>query len=163
MRYVDYEKWWKLISLREIPYLSTPWKVAIEMLKLAEAKKGDVVIDLGAGDGVILIVANKVFGCKAIGYEINPALIKIAKENAKKEGAKIKIYKKDLFTADLKEADIITLYLTPKALALLRHKLEKVREKARIVTHDYEIPGWRPKKQKKVETGKEHTHLIFLY
>jgi len=117
------------------------------MLEIAQAGPDDVVYDLGCGDARILITAVKEFGVKkAVGYEANKVFYEMALSQVEYHNLKhrIKLIQDDLFNADLSEATIITLYLTSYTIGQLKPKLEKeVRVGARIVSHDFEIVGWR--------------------
>jgi SAM-dependent methyltransferase len=144
------------------PYVSSSPEIVRQMLEIAEVGPDDLVYDLGCGDGRILIAAVKDFKAKkAVGYEIREdiyeiALAEIAKQNLQD---KIKLIKGDFFKADISRATVITLYLTTGANEALRPKLEKeARLGARIVSHNYEIPGWQPSHVKKFMG-----HTIYLY
>lgn len=132
------------------------------MLKLAKVRPGDLVYDLGCGDARILIAAVKDFKARgAVGYEIaedvyTTALRAIEKVNLQD---RIKVVHGNLFNADISKATVITLYLTGWANERLKEKLEKeARSGARIVSHDFEVPEWRPSVRE--EFG---THTIYLY
>ncbi len=132
------------------------------MLEVARATKEDVLVDLGCGDGRILSTAVKDFGVKsATGYEIREDLFKTASGEVEKLNLtnKIRIYNRDLFQADLKDATLITLYLTTYANERLKPKLRaEARAGSRIVSHDFMINGWKPSKK---ENYNEHT--IYVY
>lgn len=132
------------------------------MLEVAKAGKEDVLVDLGCGDGRILATAVKDFGVRsASGYEIREDLFKTASGEVEKLNLtnKIHIYNRDLFQADLKDATLITLYLTTYANERLKPKLRaEARPGSRIVSHDFMINGWKPSKK---ENYNEHT--IYVY
>ncbi len=132
------------------------------MLEVAKASKEDVLVDLGCGDGRILATAVKDFGVRsAAGYEIREDLFKTASGEVEKLNLtnKIHVYNRDLFQADLKDATLITLYLTTYANERLKPKLRaEARPGARIVSHDFMINGWKPSKK---ENYNEHT--IYVY
>ncbi len=147
------------------PYAKTPRKVAIEMLKLAKVTSNDVVYDLGCGDGEIVIVAAKFFGCKAIGVEIREDLIEKARKRILEENVadKVNIIHGDLFTVNLSEATVITLYLLTKVHELLKSKFKReLKNGTRIVTHMGHIPGWEPIEVKTVNVN-DYPHFIYLY
>ena len=134
-------------------YVPTPQRVVDEMLKLAGVQKGDVVYDLGCGDGRIVISAAKL-GARGVGVDIDPQRIKEANQNAQAAGVtdRVRFRQQDLFETDLKDATVVTLYLLPARLAKLRPKLWKeLKPGTRIVSHDFELGDWAP--QKKVEVG----------
>lgn len=148
------------------PYAQTPEDVIREMLKLAKVKPSELLVDLGCGDGYVLIIAASEFKCRCIGYEIDNALVNLAYTRIKELGLenKVKIIHNDLFNADLSDVDVVFLYLTPRMLDSLKWKLEKELKKgARVVSHDYPIEGWRPKVVKELKKSRLHTHTIFLY
>jgi SAM-dependent methyltransferase len=136
----------------EVPYVPTPPEIVEAMLKLGEIKNGDFVIDLGCGDGRIVVMAAEKFGARGIGYDINPERIKEANENAEKAKVvnKVKFIEKNLFDADIHEATLVTLYLLPDVNMRLRPKLWKdLKPGTRVVSHSFDMGDWKP--EKKVE------------
>jgi ubiquinone/menaquinone biosynthesis C-methylase UbiE len=126
----------------DVPYVPTSQEVVDEMLKLAGVKQTDTVYDLGCGDGRIVITAAQKFGAKGVGVDINPERIQEATENAKKAGVtgKVKFVEGDLFTADIHDASVVTLYLLPSVNLKLRPKLLKdLRPGTRIVSHSFDM------------------------
>jgi ribosomal protein L11 methylase PrmA len=122
------------------------------MLRLANVRKGDVLYDLGSGDGRIPVTAAKRFGIRAVGIDIDPQRIKEANENAKKNGvARLVTFRnEDLFKTDFKDATVVTLYLLPELNVKLRPRLLKeLRPGTRIVSHQFDMGDWKP--EKKVE------------
>jgi ribosomal protein L11 methylase PrmA len=119
-----------------------------KMLELAEVKKSDVVYDLGCGDGRIPVTAAKKYGCKSWGFDVDPERIKDSLANVKKNGVEdlVTIEKKDIFTLDLSKANVITLYLLPSLNVKLIPQLEKLKDGSRIVSHDFDMRGVKPKK-----------------
>src|SRR6478735_12369183 len=99
----------------DVPYVPTPQSVVDEMLSLANVKKGDVLYDLGSGDGRIPVTAAKRFGVRAVGIDIDPQRIAEANENARRNGVTglVEFRQQDLFKADIREATVVTLYLLP--------------------------------------------------
>lgn len=129
------------------PYLATPQKVVDVMLKAAAVKAGDTVVDLGSGDGRIVITAVKKFNArKGVGIEINPNLVKLAKDNAAKAGVadRVEFRNDDLFAYDLGSATVITIYLLPEVNLKLRPKLLALKPGTRIVTHEFNMGDWKP-------------------
>ena len=131
------------------------------MLELAEVKETDIVFDLGSGDGRIVIAAAEQFGCKATGYEIDRELVKLSREKAEKAGAAdlVTIEQADIFDVDLRQADVIVVFLLPKQLEQLIPQLKKLRPGVRIVSHQFKIPGIEPDrtiKRESAESGNDH-------
>ena len=143
-------------QLREpdVPYVPTPENVVMEMLKLGGVKKGDVLFDLGCGDGRIVITAAQKFGARGVGIDINPERIKEANENARKAGVgdRVEFRLQDLFEADISKATVVTLYLLPDINLKLRPKLMKdLRAGTRIVSHSFDMGDWKPEKDVQIE------------
>src|SRR5688500_5374147 len=109
----------------DVPYVPTTEPAVEAMLKLASVKKGDVLYDLGCGDGRIVIAAAKKFGVRGVGIDINPVRINEAKENARKAGVEnlVRFIEQDLFEANIREATVVTLFLLPNINLKLRPKL----------------------------------------
>jgi SAM-dependent methyltransferase len=127
------------------PYVVSPEEVVDRMLRLAEPKKGEFLIDLGSGDGRIVIEAAKRFGARGLGVDIDPRLVELARENARSAGveALARFEKQDLFETNLRGADIVTAYLLPEVnLKIMPRLLEQLRPGARVVTHDYDMGPW---------------------
>lgn len=139
------------------------------MLRLAELKPGEVLFDLGAGDGRTVIMAAKTFGARGVGVELREDLAKKAMSTIQENqlGDRVTIVNGDMFGVNLTSADVVFLYLTTSANEKIRPKLEQELKKGvRVVSHDYEIIGWRPQK---VENFCENpqlgypSHTIYLY
>jgi len=131
------------------PYVATPMPVVRQMIILAELKPGENFYDLGAGDGRTVIMAAKDFGAKAVGVELREDLTKRTLNSIYELGLerKVEILQKDIFNVDLSPADVVFLYLTTSANDKIKPKLEsELRPGTRIVSHDYEILGWKPSK-----------------
>jgi outer membrane protein assembly factor BamB/precorrin-6B methylase 2 len=147
-------------------YVPTPQDVVEKMLELAAVKKTETLVDLGCGDGRIVVTAARKYGCKAIGYDIDPECVKMAKENVKKHalGERVTIERKDFFTVDLSKVDVVALYLPPKVLARLLPRLDRLPAGARIVSHAFALPGIAAKRTITV-TAKEDglERKVFLY
>jgi predicted O-methyltransferase YrrM len=129
------------------PYVSSPLPVVRQMLVLSELTKGETFFDLGAGDGRSVIMAAQEFGAKATGIELREDLVKRALTTIAELGIqdKAQILQADFFNIDLRTADVVFLYLTTSANEKIKPKLEsELKPGARIVSHDYEIIGWKP-------------------
>ena len=130
----------------DIHYVPTSNAVIDAMFKLAAPTAEDIVYDLGSGDGRIVIAAARRFGCKAVGVEIDPALVKKATENARKAGVadKVRFVQEDLFKADLSDATVVALYLSPTTNLRLRSKLQKeLRPGTRVVSNRFDMGDWK--------------------
>jgi len=133
----------------DVIYVPTPHEVVDDMLRLANVHKGDVLYDLGSGDGRIAIAAAKKFGIKAVGIDIDPQRIREANENAKKAGVTdlVEFRQEDLFKTDIKEATVVTLYLLPDLNVKLRPRLwEELKPGTRIISHQFDMGTWKPEK-----------------
>lgn len=136
---------------KDVPYVPTPTEVVEAMLKLGNVRPGEVHYDLGCGDGRIVVMAVEKFGvARGTGYDIDPERIKEANENARKAGVsdKSKFILGNLFEADFRDADIVTLYLLPEVNLKLRPKLLKdLKVGSRIVSHQFDMGDWQPDKK----------------
>jgi 2-polyprenyl-3-methyl-5-hydroxy-6-metoxy-1,4-benzoquinol methylase len=133
----------------DVIFVPTPQDVVDEMLRIAGVKKGDVLYDLGSGDGRIPVTAAKKFGVRAVGIDIDPERIKEANENARRNGVTdlVKFRQEDLFKADFREATVVTLYLLPDLNERLRPRLwAELKPGTRIVSHQFEMGKWQPEK-----------------
>jgi tRNA G37 N-methylase Trm5 len=145
----------------DVIYVPTPQPVVDRMLELAEVKKGDVVYDLGCGDGRIVVTAAKKYGVKATGFDIDPQRITESNANVKENKVEdlVTIKQQDIFTLDLSEASVVTLYLLPDLNVKLMPQLAKMKPGSRIVSHDFDMRGAKPvvKETVKDATGGSHT------
>ena len=143
----------------DVPYMPTHEKVVAEMLKVAKVGKDDVLYDLGSGDGRIVITAAKEFGTRGVGVDIDPDLIREARQNAVKAGVadKVKFFQQDLFETDIREATVVTLYLWPEINLRLRPKLlSDLRPGTRVVSHNHDMGDWKPLKTVRVRVPHEY-------
>jgi hypothetical protein len=128
------------------PYVPTPWVIVDEIMKLAEIGPDDFVIDLGSGDGRLVITAATRYGARGgFGVDIDESLVKLANENAAKEGVggRVRFLTRDLFATSVSDATVVTLYLLPTSVPKLESKLlAELRPGARVVSHDYPFPNW---------------------
>jgi predicted RNA methylase len=139
--------------------------VVRKMLELAELKPGEVLFDLGCGDGRIVLVAGKDFGSRAVGVDLNAMLINQARNEAEKLGLGkvVRFIDGDMFDVDLSSADVVTMYLLTSANEKVRPKLEsELRIGARVVTHDFPIINWRCRSRLNFE-GESGKHVLYLY
>ena len=154
------------------PYVPSPQSVVADMLKLADIGPKDFIIDLGSGDGRIVLTAAKVFGASGFGVEIKDELVKLSNEAAKKEGVaeRVKFIKADLFKTDISRATVLTMYLLPNTVNMLKDKLlTELKPGTKVLSHDYPLAGWLPEKyvqwdlEDKVQISGVTTTLIYLY
>ena len=134
----------------DVIYVPTPHEVVDDMLRLANVRKGDILYDLGSGDGRIAIAAAKKYGIKAIGIDIDPERIREATENARKAGVTdlVQFRQEDLFKADFREATVVTLYLLPDLNVKLRPRLwDELKPGTRVVSHQFDMGTWKPEKR----------------
>ena len=154
----------KRIRKPDVIYYPTPPETVAEMLRLANIKNGDVLYDLGSGDGRIPIAAAKQFGIRAVGIEIDPKLITEAESIARKEGVDqlVRFRNEDMFRIDVREANVVTLYLSEKLNVLLRPKLlRELRPGSRIISHDFRMGDWKPEQTVRVPWGKLYRTVYF--
>ena len=150
----------------DVVYVPTPQDVVERMLEMADVKKTDVLYDLGCGDGRIVVTAAKKYGCKATGFDVDPERIKESLENVKKNKVEklVAIKEKDIFTLDLTEANVITLYLLPHLNVKLIPQLEKLKPGSRIVSHDFRMKGIKPDKVVNFKSEEDDDdHKIYLW
>ena len=155
-----------LESKKIVPYVPTPQDVVERMLDIAGVKKGDVVYDLGCGDGRIVVTAAKKYGVKAIGFEIDPERIKESHENIQKAGVEklVEIRQQDILTVDLSGATVLTMYLLPDVNLRLRPAIQKqMKPGSRIVSHDFDMGDWKPERTERVKDSSGWDHTIYLW
>lgn len=144
----------------DVIFVPTPQEVVEDMLRLANVRKGDILYDLGSGDGRIAVTAAKKYGIRAVGIDIDPERIREANANAGKAGVTrlVQFRQEDLFKADFKEATVVTLYLLPDLNVKLRPRLwNELKPGTRIVSHQFEMGGWKP--EKKLESNGRSIYL----
>jgi len=137
-------------QMPDVIFVPTPQDVVDEMLKIADVKKGDVLYDLGSGDGRIPVTAAKKFGIRAVGIDIDPQRIEEAKENARKNGVArlVEFRNEDLFRTKFGDATVVTLYLLPDLNVKLRPRLlAELKPGTRIVSHQFDMGTWKPEKR----------------
>jgi len=155
----------------DTPYVPTPQAVVDRMLDIAQVKAGDVVIDLGSGDGRIMITAAQRHGAQGFGVEIDPRLVQRSNEEARRLGIadRVKFLRQDLFSTDFHEADVLTLYLLPDVNIALRPKiLAELKPGTRVVSHDYDMREWRPDAEQTIpapdkKVGMRKESMVYLW
>ena len=137
----------------DVIFVPTPQEVVDAMLKLANVKAGDVIYDLGCGDGRIVITAAQRYGVRGIGIDIDPQRIKEATANAQKAGVsdKVKFMQADLFETNVSDANVVTLYLLPSLNLKLQPKLmRELKAGSRVVSHAFDMGDWKPEQEQDV-------------
>ncbi len=151
------------------PFVPSPTLVVEYMLKMADLKAGEVLFDMGSGDGRTVIMAAKTFGARGVGIELREDLAKKAMGNIHESGLddRVTIMNADMFNVNLTSADVVYLYLTTSANEKIKPKLESdLKKGARVVSHDYEIIGWQPEKVQNFCENPQlgyPSHTIYLY
>ncbi len=147
------------------PFVPTPEPVVDKMLTAADLKPGETLYDLGCGDGRILFEAAQKFGAHAVGVELSPQLVQTVNEKVRRLGLQdeIKVFEGNLLNVNLRTADVVTLYLLRLSNEKLKPNLKKqLRPGARVVSHDYEIMGWKPDRIERVMVY-QRAHTIYVY
>ena len=128
-----------------VPYVPTPQEVVDKMLSMAKVTPNDFLIDLGSGDGRIVVTAAKKHGARGFGVDLNPVRVREAVENAMKNGVsdRAEFYQRNLFETDLSPASVITMYLLPRVNMELRPRLLNLQAGTRIVSHDFDMDDWK--------------------
>ena len=149
----------------DVIFVPTPQEVVDKMLELAEVKEGDVVYDLGCGDGRIPVTAAKKYGVKAVGFDVDPQRIKESKANVEKNGVGklVTIKQEDIFKQDLSKANVVTLYLLPSLNVKLMPQLRKLKPGSRIVSHSFDMKGAKPNKVVQVQSKEGGEHTVYLW
>lgn len=137
----------------DVLFVPTPQPAVDRMVELAEIKPGEVVYDLGCGDGRIVVTAARKHGVRAVGVDINPQRVRESMANAREAGVEdlVTIRQADIFTLDLSEADVVFLYLQPALNVRLMPQLQQMKPGSRIVSFDFGMEGAKPVK---IERGK---------
>ena len=154
----------------EVPFIATPDHVTLAMLELAAVGPKDMLIDLGSGDGRIVITAARRFGARGLGVEIVPDLVAQSRENARRAGVaqRVEFRQQDLFDTDLSGATVITMYLLPELNMRLRPRLQALAPGTRIVSHDWNLGDWEPDRIVVVPVpdkpvGREKVSRLYLW
>jgi cyclopropane fatty-acyl-phospholipid synthase-like methyltransferase len=150
----------------EVPFVRSTPEVIDRMLDLARVKPSDILYDIGSGDGAIVIRAAKKYGVKGVGIEIDQGLVAKARDNAFRENVQdlVEFRAQDAFTVDVSSATVVTLYMLPDFNAKLRPMLDRqLKPGTRVVSHDFDIPGWVPDKVESVKGDFVHDHKVLLF
>ncbi len=150
----------------DVVYVGTPYDVVSAMLKMGRIRKGDVVYDLGCGDGRMVILAAQKYGCRGFGYDIDPERVAAARANAARNGVSrlVTIAEADLFAVDFKGADVLPLYLLPEINQKLIPKFAKLKRGTRLVFHNYGLEGFEPDESIQFLSNEDNaSHTLFLY
>ena len=149
----------------DVVYVPTPQPVVEAMLELAGVKEGDVVYDLGCGDGRIVVTAAKKLGVKAVGIDIDPKRVEEARANVEENGVGdlVTIRQADIFQEDLSEASVVTLYLLPSLNVKLMPQLRQLEPGSRIVSHNFDMEGAKPERVIHVEDEDGDEHMVYLW
>ncbi len=155
----------------DTPYVPTPQVVVERMLSMAAVKPGDMLIDLGSGDGRLVITAAREYGARGFGVDIDPKLVSQSNRAARDAGVadRVKFLRQDLFDTDFRDADVLTLYLLPDVNVALRPKiLAELRPGTRVVSHDYGMREWQPDAEARVpapdkSVGLRKESMVYLW
>lgn len=147
-------------------YVPTPHEVVDRMLELARVRKGDLLYDLGSGDGRIVITAARRYGVQAVGFEIDPGLVKNSRDSIRDAGLEhlVEIREQDIRTVDLSPASVLTMYLHPAANLRLRSAImRQLKPGARVVSHDFGMGNWKPDRIDQITDSAGHSRTIYLW
>lgn len=149
-------------SGKDVIWIPTPDKLVHRMLSLAQVTPQDYVIDLGAGDGKIVIAAVRDFKARGLGIEYNPDMVEHARRNAQAAGVsdRARFEKADIFESDFSPATVITMYLLPHLNMRLRHRLMALKPGTRIVSHEFRLGNWTPDETSRVGSASAHLWLV---
>ena len=153
---------WPLVNA---PYVATPHSVVDAMLAVAGVTKDDIVYDLGSGDGRIVITAAREYGARGIGYDLAPERVREARDNARAAGVadRVRFEVQDIFTADFREATVVTMYLLPEVNLRLRPRLlRQLRPGTRIVSHAFDLGDWPPERVVSVR-GPDGQYTVYYW
>ena len=159
-----------LAAADEVPFVTTPDAVTAAMLELARVTSRDHVVDLGSGDGRIVITAARRFGATGLGVEIVPELVARSRANARSAGVadRVEFREQDLFDTDLGRATVVTMYLLPDVNLQLRPRLAALAPGTRIVSHDWDLGDWIPDRTLRIDVpdkalGRDKFSRVYLW
>src|SRR5712671_2841515 len=142
-----------------VPFITTPDEVVVRMLELAGTRAGDLVADLGSGDGRIVITAARNFGARGLGIELDAALVDSSRKNAAAAGVadRVSIVQGDVLTADFSQASVVMVYLLPNLMSQLQPRfVSELKPGTRIVSHSFRMTGWRPDRSDSMRVAGRH-------
>jgi predicted RNA methylase len=147
-------------------YVGTPHDVVMRMMDMAKPKPSDLVYDLGCGDGRMVVMTAKFYGCQGVGYEIDPKMVRRSLETVKHNGVEklVKIEQDDVFTIDLQKVDVLLLYLLPSMMHKLVPQIQKMPAGARVVVHDYGLDEFAPDEVVGMTSQEDNArHVMYVY
>lgn len=153
-------------ALAELPFLPSPESVVVKALDMAQLEPGEKLVDLGCGDGRVLVVAAKRYGAYAVGVELNPLLVRLAARECRFAGVwgSVDVVLGDLFSFNVTPFDVVYVYPSPSVTRRLALKLmAECREGCRVVVHDHPLPAAEPVATASLPSGGLHVHTIYLY
>jgi ribosomal protein L11 methylase PrmA len=156
----------KSMRTPDVVYVGTAYDIVSKMLQMARPKKSDLVYDLGCGDARILVLAAQKYGCRGVGYDIDPERVRASKENVARNGVQklVNIFQADIFTLDLRKADVIPIYLLPEMNRKLLPQLDKLKPGSRVVCHNYDLADIVADETVTVISNEDNaSHILTLY
>jgi ribosomal protein L11 methylase PrmA len=150
----------------DVVYVGTAYDLVSMMLQMAQVKKSDMVYDLGCGDGRMLVLAAQKYGSRGVGYDIDPERVQASIDNVTRNKVEklVKIIQADIFTVDLRKADVLPLYLLPEMNRRLLPQLDRLKPGSRIVCHNYDLDGIIPDETRTVISNEDNaSHTLTLY
>ena len=148
------------------PFVTTPPEVVDRMLEVAQISPGDLLYDLGSGDGRIVITAAKRYGAKSVGFEIDPALVTLSRRNIREAGVEhlAEIREEDIRNVDLSAASVVTMYLYPAANLRLRAAIRRqLKAGSRVVSHNSNMGDWKPDRVEQMTDSAGFLRTIYLW
>src|SRR5689334_1443662 len=154
----------------DTPYVQTPQNVVDKMLEIAKVTSKDYLIDLGSGDGRLIITAARKYGARGFGVDLNKSLVNLSNRNAAKAGVanRAVFYERDLHETDLTQADVLTIYLLPEVNLMVRPRILALKPGTRVVSHDYGFGEWPPDFQLELDApgkpvGRDQRSKVFFW
>jgi precorrin-6B methylase 2 len=141
-----------------VPFITTPDEVVERMLAFAGTRADDLVVDLGSGDGRIVITAARKYGARGLGIELDDKLVQISRENARNAAVadRVEFVQGDVLLADFSKASVVTVYLLPDLISQLQSKFVELQPGTRIVSHSFRMTGWRPDRSESMKVSGPH-------